>query len=74
MVSALRLMMMLAIPSAVGLMVLATPIVALIFERGAFTTGDTAAHLVKSKVRVTGQFLLDVLYGLDEDALDRLAQ
>ena len=35
-------MMMLAIPSAVGLMVLATPIVALIFERGAFTAQSTA--------------------------------
>ena len=41
--SSLRLMMMLNVPAAVGLMVLATPIIALIFERGSFTSADTAA-------------------------------
>ena len=39
----LRMMLMLNIPATVGLIVLATPIVALIFERGRFTQGDTAA-------------------------------
>lgn len=39
----LRLMMMLNVPAAVGLMVLASPIVRLIFERGRFTAEDTAA-------------------------------
>ncbi len=39
----LRLMVMLNIPAMVGLIVLATPIVALIFEHGRFTPADTAA-------------------------------
>lgn len=47
--SSLRMMLMLAIPSTVGLMVLASPIVELIFQRGAFTeqsTYDTATALL----------------------------
>jgi putative peptidoglycan lipid II flippase len=36
-------MLMLNIPATVGLMLLAPPIVKLIFERGAFTAADTAA-------------------------------
>jgi putative peptidoglycan lipid II flippase len=39
----LSLMMMLNVPAAVGLMVLASPIVRLLFERRAFTAADTAA-------------------------------
>lgn len=39
----MRLMLMLNVPATIGLMALATPIVALIFERGAFTPADTAA-------------------------------
>ncbi|NOT25367.1 MAG: murein biosynthesis integral membrane protein MurJ [Acidobacteria bacterium] len=39
----LALMLMLNIPATVGLMVLAPPIVRLIFERGAFTAADTNA-------------------------------
>ena len=39
----LSLMLMLNVPATVGLMVLATPIVQVIFERGAFTPADTAA-------------------------------
>jgi putative peptidoglycan lipid II flippase len=39
----LSLTMMLNVPATLGLIVLSTPIVRLIFERGAFTTGDTAA-------------------------------
>jgi putative peptidoglycan lipid II flippase len=39
----LRMMLMLNIPATMGLVVLATPIVALIFERGQFTPADTAA-------------------------------
>lgn len=41
--SALRMMLMLTVPALVGLMVLASPIVALIFERGSFASSDTAA-------------------------------
>ena len=41
--SGLRMMMMLNVPATVGLIVLATPIVALIFEHGAFTREHTAA-------------------------------
>jgi putative peptidoglycan lipid II flippase len=40
--SALRMMLMLNVPATVGLVVLATPIVALIFEHGHFTPRDTA--------------------------------
>jgi putative peptidoglycan lipid II flippase len=39
----LRMILMLNIPATVGLVVLATPIVALIFEHGRFTPADTAA-------------------------------
>ena len=42
----LRMMLMLNIPATVGLVVLARPIVALIFERGRFTAVDTAATAV----------------------------
>jgi putative peptidoglycan lipid II flippase len=41
--SGLRMMLMLNVPATVGLLVLATPIVRLIFERGRFTPADTAA-------------------------------
>jgi putative peptidoglycan lipid II flippase len=39
----MSLMLMLNVPATFGLLVLATPIVRLIFERGAFTAADTAA-------------------------------
>jgi putative peptidoglycan lipid II flippase len=38
----LRLMLMLSVPATVGLMVLSTPIVALIYERGRFDAGSEA--------------------------------
>jgi putative peptidoglycan lipid II flippase len=41
--SGLRMMLMLNVPATVGLMVLSTPIVALIYEHGAFTPAHTAA-------------------------------
>ena len=44
--SALRMMLMLTIPAMVGLIVLAAPIVGLIFQRGSFTAEDTAATAV----------------------------
>jgi putative peptidoglycan lipid II flippase len=44
--SALRMMVMLNVPATIGLLVLATPIVRLIFERGRFTPDDTAATAV----------------------------
>jgi putative peptidoglycan lipid II flippase len=40
---AMGLMMMLNVPATLGLMVLASPIIALIFEHGSFTPEDTAA-------------------------------
>lgn len=40
---ALSLMLMLNVPATVGLIVLSTPIIKLIFERRAFTAADTAA-------------------------------
>ena len=39
----MSLMLMLNVPATVGLVVLATPIVRVIFERGAFTAADTTA-------------------------------
>jgi putative peptidoglycan lipid II flippase len=39
----LRMMLMLNVPATAGLLVLATPIVRLIFEHGRFTAADTAA-------------------------------
>jgi putative peptidoglycan lipid II flippase len=39
----LRLMLMLNVPATAGLIALSTPIVALLFEHGAFTAADTAA-------------------------------
>ena len=41
--SGLRMMLMLNVPATVGLVVLATPIVRLIYEHGRFTSLDTAA-------------------------------
>ena len=41
--NSMSLMMMLNVPATMGLVVLATPIVRLIFERGQFTRADTAA-------------------------------
>ena len=42
--SALRLMLMLNVPAMVGLLVLAEPIVALLYQRGNFTPADTTRH------------------------------
>lgn len=39
----LRMMLMLSVPATIGLMVLAVPIVSLVFERGAFDASSTAA-------------------------------
>ncbi len=39
----LRMMLMLNVPATAGLIALASPIVALLFERGSFTPADTAA-------------------------------
>jgi putative peptidoglycan lipid II flippase len=41
--SGIAMMLVLNVPATVGLIVLAHPIVALLFERGQFTPGDTAA-------------------------------
>ena len=41
---ALRLVMLLTIPSAIGLMILAEPIISLIYEHGRFTAASTAAN------------------------------
>ena len=41
--SALRMMLILNVPATVGLIALASPIVALIFERGSFQPADTAS-------------------------------
>ena len=55
-------MLILIIPATVGLFVLAHPIVALVFEHGVFTSGDTAA---------TAQVLRFYLFGLTFAAIDQ---
>jgi len=58
----LKLVLILIIPATVGLFVLARPIIALVFEHGAFTPGDTAA---------TAQVLRYYLFGLAFAAIDQ---
>ncbi len=50
----LRLAIALIIPAAVGLFVLATPIVRLIFEHGAFTPGDTVITALALRLYLLG--------------------
>ena len=59
----LRLVIVLIVPATVGLYVIASPIVALIFEHGAFTASDTA---------ITAHALRLYLVGLPFAALDLL--
>jgi putative peptidoglycan lipid II flippase len=51
---ALSLMMMLNVPAAVGLIVLASPIVRVLFERRAFTPTDTAATAAAVQLYAVG--------------------
>ena len=71
--SALNLNSFLLLPSAVGLFMLASPITALFFERGAFTASDTAqtaAMLQMYAVALMGigaqRILVPVFYTLDD--------
>lgn len=60
----LRGVLLLALPASVGLIVLRTPIIALLFQRGAFTafsTALTAWALLWYAVGLTGHSLLEVL-------------
>jgi putative peptidoglycan lipid II flippase len=50
----MSLMLMLNVPATVGLLVLATPIVRVIFERGAFTAADTAATAAALQLYAVG--------------------
>jgi putative peptidoglycan lipid II flippase len=50
----LSLMLMMNIPATVGLMALASPIVAVIFERGAFSPEDTAATAAALQLYAVG--------------------
>ena len=50
----LRLMLMLNVPATLGLMVLATPIVRLLFERGHFLPADTAATATAVRLYAVG--------------------
>ena len=59
----LRLTTTLILPAAIGLFVLATPIIALLFEHGAFTSADT---------EITSQALRLYLVGLPFAAIDLL--
>lgn len=58
----LKLVLILIVPATVGLFVLARPIIALVFEHGAFTPEDTAA---------TVQVLRFYLFGLAFAAIDQ---
>jgi putative peptidoglycan lipid II flippase len=61
--SGLRLVISLGIPAAVGLFVLAEPIIALILEHGAFTSADTT---------ITAKVLRIYLVGLGFAAVDQM--
>jgi len=50
----LRLVLALTIPATVGLWVLATPIIALVFEHGDFTPGDTLATVMALRCHLVG--------------------
>jgi putative peptidoglycan lipid II flippase len=50
----LRLVLALTIPATVGLWVLATPIVALVFEHGDFTSADTLATVAALRYHLVG--------------------
>jgi putative peptidoglycan lipid II flippase len=50
----LRLVLALTIPATVGLWVLATPIVALVFEHGSFTSADTVATVAALRFHLVG--------------------
>jgi putative peptidoglycan lipid II flippase len=54
MANGLSLMLMLNVPATVGLIALSTPIVRAIFERGAFTTADTAATAAALQLYAAG--------------------
>jgi putative peptidoglycan lipid II flippase len=71
--SGIGMMMALNLPATLGLMVLADPIVALLFERGAFTAHDTAATaaaLTWYAIGLTGYSVVKVVsptfYALNE--------
>jgi putative peptidoglycan lipid II flippase len=51
---AIRLMLMLNVPATFGLLVLATPIVRLLFERGHFTAADTASTAAALRLYALG--------------------
>ncbi|MGI8481323.1 MAG: murein biosynthesis integral membrane protein MurJ [Chthoniobacterales bacterium] len=76
---ALRLVMLLTIPSAIGLMILAEPIISLIYEHGRFTadaTLQTAAALRFYAIGLVGYSAVKVLtpafYALDKRNLPML--
>ncbi len=76
---ALRLVMLLTIPSAIGLMIMAEPIIALIYEHGRFTavaTQQTAAALRFYGIGLVGYASVKVLapafYALDRRNLPML--
>jgi putative peptidoglycan lipid II flippase len=62
-VQGLKLVILLIVPATVGLFVLAQPVVALAFERGAFTAADTV---------MTAQVLRVFLLGLSFAAVDQV--
>ncbi len=76
---ALRLVMLLTIPSAIGLMILAEPIISLIYEHGRFTafaTAQTAGALRFYAIGLAGYSAVKVLapafYALDKRHLPML--
>ncbi|MBK9314057.1 MAG: murein biosynthesis integral membrane protein MurJ [Acidobacteria bacterium] len=78
--SSLRLTFLLTIPSAVGLMVLSRPIIALIFERGrfdAFDTEQTAIALCYNAIGLTAYSAVRVLapsfYALKDTRIPMIA-
>ena len=55
-VSALTMVMALCLPASIGLIILAEPIIAVIFEHGAFTSADTRATAMALSLYAVGLF------------------
>ena len=79
-VSSLTMVFCLTIPATAGLIILAAPIIRLIFERGAFTSGDTMATAQALSLYAIGLFaysankiLVPVFYALNDTKFPVLA-
>jgi putative peptidoglycan lipid II flippase len=61
----LRFVLLLILPAAVGLSLLATPVTRLLFERGAFTPADTSAVVAALQIYLVGMLFAAVDFPLN---------